>query len=113
MSAPTQPTTPGKLVSDLLVDEPDLRDIVGEFVDRLDNRIAQFREAFEQSDWNRLVTLAHQLKGAGGSYGYPDLSNLAATMERAFRTRAADQFAAWMKQLEQLTAAAHAGLREA
>jgi HPt (histidine-containing phosphotransfer) domain-containing protein len=101
---------PDRLVSDLLRDDPETRDLVEEFVEGLTGRVAQLRQAYERLDWGTLTTLAHQLKGAGGSYGYSDLSRLCATMEAAFRTHSADQFATWMSQLEQLIAAARAGL---
>jgi len=101
---------PEKIVSDLLADDPDMYDLVQEFVDGLGGRIGEFKQAYEQSDWDQLATLAHQLKGAGGSYGYPDLSSLGATMEQAFRAHSADQFAVWLDQLDHLIQAARAGL---
>ena len=113
MSASDPASTPDKLVSDLLLADPDMHDIVREFVDGLAKRVADLRQAYERLEWDRLTTLAHQLKGTGGSYGYPDVSALAATMERAFRTHSADRFATWIKQLDQLTAAARAGLPDA
>jgi HPt (histidine-containing phosphotransfer) domain-containing protein len=102
---------PDKLVSDLLVDDPDVFDLVEEFVEGLSRRLNDFRRAFEQLDWESLARLAHQLKGAGGSYGYADLSRLAKTMEDAFQAHSAGQFDEWMAQFEKLTAAARAGLR--
>jgi HPt (histidine-containing phosphotransfer) domain-containing protein len=105
-----QEGVPEKLVSQLLVDAPDLRDVVEEFIQGLGGRIEELRTAYAQLDWERLRTLAHQLKGAGGSYGYPPISQLAAQMECAFRSHCADQFNAWMRQLEELSAAARAGL---
>jgi HPt (histidine-containing phosphotransfer) domain-containing protein len=105
-----QVTTPAKLVSALLADDPDLYDIVAAFVDGLAGRITELRQAYDRLDWDQLTILAHRLKGAGGSYGYPDLSTLGATMERSFRTQSADHFSTWIKQLEELSAAACAGL---
>jgi len=102
---------PDKLVSDLLVDDPDVFDLVEGFVEGLSRRLNEFRQAFEQHDWDNLARLAHQLKGAGGSYGYADLSRLAKTMEDAFRAHSAGQFEEWMTRLEKLIAAAHAGLQ--
>jgi len=98
-------------VSNLLAEEPDLRDLVENFVNGLDDRLSRLRSACEKLDWQQLVLLTHQLKGAAGSYGYPQLSELAATMEQAVRARTADQLSDWLRQLEQLVAAAHAGLQ--
>ncbi|MFQ5805187.1 MAG: Hpt domain-containing protein [Phycisphaerae bacterium] len=105
-------TVPDKLASELLADDSEVYDLVQEFVEGLADRVAKLRQAYEQLNWDVLTTLAHQLKGASGSYGYPDLSGLAAIMEDAFRVHSADRFAIWVRQLEQLAAAARAGLQD-
>lgn len=69
------------LRSTLLATDPDLLDLVRDFVLGLDRRISDMQQARSAGDWIRLRSLAHQLKGAGGSYGYPDLSDLAAQLE--------------------------------
>ncbi len=99
-----------RLHSLLLADDPELRDIVEEFVETLDRRIDEIRQAYAQLDWAALRTLAHRLKGAGGSYGYPPLSSLAAEMEKNFAAHNAGAFQDWLRELEQLTTAAKAGL---
>lgn len=109
MSAP-QSDQPNAIISQLLIEDADLRDIVEEFVNELDDRLSEIKEAYAQLDWANLETLAHRLKGAGGSYGYPDISTVAADMETAFRQQAADQFDNWMEQLKKLTNAAKNGL---
>jgi len=98
------------LVSQLLADDPDLRDLVEEFVNELPERLQNIRVAYEALDWERLARLAHQLKGAGGSYGYPDISRLAAEMEAAFRRQDAGDFPRWMERLAGLAEAARRGL---
>jgi two-component system sensor histidine kinase/response regulator len=110
MSDPQAPSQ-GRLVSELLYEDPELHDVVEEFVAGLSGRIAELRRAYQRLDWEQLESLAHRLKGAGGSYGYPDLSRLAARMEQDFVARQADTFDARMRRLEELLAAAHAGLQ--
>jgi HPt (histidine-containing phosphotransfer) domain-containing protein len=105
-SAVTEPLT-----SALLADDPDLREIVEEFVESLHSRIQEFETAYESRDWSTLVMLAHRLKGAGGSYGYPALSALAGLMEAAFKCGSAEPYGEWMRTLRELTARARAGLR--
>jgi HPt (histidine-containing phosphotransfer) domain-containing protein len=87
-------------------------DLVEQFVEGLSGRLYELRQAAEQLDWDRLTKLAHQLKGAGGSFGYPDLSGLAASMERHFRAHSIGDLRRWMEQLERLASAARAGLRD-
>jgi HPt (histidine-containing phosphotransfer) domain-containing protein len=98
------------LVSHLLEHEPDMRDLVVEFVNELPARVDQMRVAYENLDWERLTRLAHQLKGAGGSYGYPQISGLAAEMEAQFRQHDAEDFPTWMQALTRLCEAARRGL---
>jgi HPt (histidine-containing phosphotransfer) domain-containing protein len=99
-----------RLISQLLSEDPDLRDIVEEFVQGLPHRLHELRRAFDASDWPRLTSLAHQLKGAGGSYGYPPLSELARELESASRARQTARIDDLAQQLQQLAAAAKAGL---
>jgi len=110
MSQQALKPVPDVLISDLLQDDPDMFDLVDQFLTGLGNRAAELQKAHEQLDWDNLSTLAHQLKGAGGSYGYSEISELGKTMEQAFRVHSAEHFEDWMKQFEQLINAARAGL---
>ena len=108
---PSASSSRAKLISQLLLEDMDLRDIVAEFVDGLGDRIVEMKAAYDALNWSGLATLAHKLKGAGGSYGYPDVSALARTIEESVRAQQAENFASWMAELEQLAAAARAGLQ--
>ncbi len=109
MSSTANPQT-DRLRSQLLEQEPDLRSVVEEFVVGLDARLQDMRRAFEGLDADGLATLAHRLKGAGGSYGYPDISRVCAEMEGKCRAHQIDEFEHWITQLAELSAAARAGL---
>ncbi len=112
MSFAEPSAAPDQLVSDLLRDDPEMYDLVEQFVDGLPGRLSELRRAYEQLDWDALTKLAHQLKGAGGSFGYPDVSGLAANMERNFRAHSIGSFKQWMEQLERLATAARLGLQD-
>ncbi len=112
MGSANDPSRVTRLVSQLLLEDGDLRDIVVEFVDGLADRLGELRTAHEKLDWDQLTTLAHRLKGAAGSYGYPEISHLCAEMELRFRQHEADQFAKWVAELNALVAAAKVGLAE-
>ena len=109
-SMPVSHEQPQPLVSQLLLEDADLRDVVEEFVNTLTNRVAEFKEAYRLTDWTLMQTLAHRLKGAGGSYGYPDISQLAAGMEQEFRVHSTEHLAQQLQELETLILAARAGL---
>ena len=112
MSTSANASRADRLVSQLLTDDPGLRDIVQEFVENLATRVDDLKRAHAALDWEMLTTLAHRLKGAAGSYGYPDISKLCAEMERQFQAHQADQFARWITNLADFTTAARAGLSE-
>lgn len=66
--------------------DPDLSDLVEDFVGALPQRVVKLRERFDETDWVGLATLAHQIKGAAGSYGFDQLTPYAASLEQAARS---------------------------
>jgi CheY-like chemotaxis protein len=74
----------GKIVtSTLREDDPDLQEIVRQFVRDLPDRSSAILRASQTSDTETVKRLAHQLKGAGGSYGFPGITEAAAAVEQA------------------------------
>jgi signal transduction histidine kinase/CheY-like chemotaxis protein/HPt (histidine-containing phosphotransfer) domain-containing protein len=55
------------------------------FVDTLDEKIEKMEVALDKEDMTELASLAHWLKGAGGTVGYDDLTQPAATLESCAR----------------------------
>ncbi len=69
------------LVSALMVD-PSMSDLVTQFVSRLPSRVEAMEAAMEAGDHAMLASLAHQMKGAAGSYGFPAMTESARDLER-------------------------------
>ncbi len=65
--------------------DPALRQLVGKFVKNLPTRVAALQAAQRNSDWNELANQAHQMAGAAGGYGFPELGNVAARIEAQAR----------------------------
>ena len=65
--------------------DPEMDGIVWLFVSELPQRVGSVQEALISSDWERLRTLAHQLKGAAGGYGFPQLGSAAALIDQGIR----------------------------
>ena len=70
-------------------DDADMLEIVREFVAELPQRVADLEARFAEERFEELQTLAHQLKGAGGGYGFAQVTDAAANLEQALRDRAA------------------------
>jgi HPt (histidine-containing phosphotransfer) domain-containing protein len=70
-----------------LSDDPDLGGIVAIFVEEMPDRIAAIERAFEAANWDVVQRLAHQMKGAAGSYGFDAVTPFALRLEYAARAR--------------------------
>jgi len=85
LSAPGEPapatTAPDEAIASAFRDDPAMVGVIAEFVGQLPERLAQMRQAAGAGLWDVLRRLAHQLKGAGGSYGYTCLTEAARELE--------------------------------
>ncbi len=70
------------LCSDL-ADDPDMRDLVDQFLLALVDRVVTLEQLFVAGDVGGVARLAHQLKGAAGGYGYSTISDSALLVEHA------------------------------
>lgn len=75
---------PTELYSSLGTD-PDMEELVEMFVDEMPERIAKLCGQYEAGNWSELQRLAHQLKGAAGSYGFDTITPFAARLEGSIR----------------------------
>jgi HPt (histidine-containing phosphotransfer) domain-containing protein len=69
--------------------DPEFDDLMREFLIEADSKIREITSLLEPDGSGtagareRMIYLAHQLKGAGGSYGFPSISSDAAALESA------------------------------
>lgn len=77
-----QPHSTRLLYSPLAAD-PDLSDLVEQFVAEIANRISALNGFAESADWGSVSRLAHQIKGAAGSYGFHDVTSYAMKLEHS------------------------------
>jgi HPt (histidine-containing phosphotransfer) domain-containing protein len=80
-----EPVTVDHVYYSALSADPDFADIVAMFVDEMPARVRDFQAQFACANWEELARLAHQLKGAAGSYGFDPITPLAARLEKAIR----------------------------
>ncbi len=69
------------LMSTLPLEDPEFRDIVDEFVARFQIRLAAMHKAMAAGDLIELKSLAHWLKGAGGTAGFQPLTETSFELE--------------------------------
>lgn len=66
-----------------LAADPDLGELVELFVEEMPQRIAALETHGRSRDWEQLARMAHQLRGAAGSYGFDAITPCAARLESA------------------------------
>jgi signal transduction histidine kinase/DNA-binding response OmpR family regulator len=70
-------------------EDPELLALVQLFVEDLSVDVRHMRRALDQGDLAELASVAHRLKGAAGSYGFPALTTQAAVLEQRAKEGAA------------------------
>jgi HPt (histidine-containing phosphotransfer) domain-containing protein len=70
--------------------DPDMLEIVREFAAELPARANELENTLSSGDLKALKTLAHQLKGAGGGYGFNPITDTAASLEQALKDGASE-----------------------
>ena len=94
-----------------LADDPNFTPLVEEFLAGLNDRLNEIDSAWKTEAWEKMRSAVHQLKGAGGGYGYPQLTDAAKSLEDA--AKAADTEAAGLilSRLSELRDTIEAGRR--
>jgi HPt (histidine-containing phosphotransfer) domain-containing protein len=82
--------------------DPELSELLALFVSDLQDRINMMRKHFESENWAGLQRVAHQLKGAGGSYGFNPITVGAVSLEHAIKAGEPKEFI--RKLMEELIA---------
>ena len=72
---------PDKNYRSSLADDPLVGPLVAGFVKNLPLRLASLQSAQARSDWREVAQHAHQMSGAAGGYGFPEISRIAARLE--------------------------------
>ena len=64
-----------------LANDADMLELIEYFVTELENRCRSLEAAFQGGNVVEIRTLAHQLKGAAGGYGFPGITDIAGELE--------------------------------
>lgn len=73
----------------VVVCDADLDDIIPEYLESKREECVQLRELAEQGNFEGIRSIAHGMKGSGGCYGFPVISEIGTEMEIA--AKAANQ----------------------
>lgn len=65
------------VISNLYEDDPELLSILGKYILDLKSVTQEIQKVFDAKDWEGLKAHMHKVKGTGGAFGYPELSDIA------------------------------------
>ena len=88
------------LTSKLIEEDPEYKEVVIKFVNSLPGKIEEIFFAYDSQDWQALSTILHDLKGLGGGFGYPEVTELAARMEFEVKKGGYDELAGSLVELK-------------
>ena len=66
--------------------------LVKQFLESLRLEVATMDALIEHQDWAKLQNMFHNIKGRGGSFGFPELTHLAADLEGLLKNQKYDEF---------------------
>ena len=78
---------------------PEVEELVPEYLAERKREVAIFHKLMAQSDFERIRILAHNMKGNGRSFGFPELTVIGAAMERSAREASASALAGQLLEL--------------
>jgi HPt (histidine-containing phosphotransfer) domain-containing protein len=68
--------------------DPDMQELIHEFISRLPARAERLLELLRDRDIEQLRQMVHQLKGAGGGYGFAEITHRATDAEKTIKAGA-------------------------
>jgi len=92
---------PAETLRSSLADDPDMAEAIDEFVETLPSRVAAVEKLLSEQNLPELRRVVHQIKGAGGGYGFDGITKVAAEAERKLQQN--DDLAAIQADLASLT----------
>lgn len=72
----------GEPVVSLFATDTEMKELLAEFTTGLTDTCARIQNALAAGEVDQIRRIGHQLKGAGGGYGFPTLTDAGAKVER-------------------------------
>lgn len=91
-------------------DDPEMMALVHAFVANFGNSCIELTNAVAQQRHDEVKRIAHQIKGAGGGYGYQDITIVASALEVAAEAGVVEDIARHAEELNYLHQRALLGL---
>lgn len=78
-------------MSEQILIEPELWDLIPDYLERRHCDVDTLREALERRDYGALHEIGHKLRGSGASYGFAEISRIGRALEQAAEAQQDDR----------------------
>ncbi len=65
-------------------------------------KLKALEDALRDADWDEVSAIAHKIRGTAKSFGYPEVSNVAADLENSSEYKSLEHSAALVKKISDL-----------
>ena len=103
---------PAFITSDILLNEPQIIDLVDAFLERIPEIMSVINQALTEKDWEEIAEQIHQMKGIGGAFGYSIITKISEKIEFALTANETDQIKLLIDDLNAVCNQAIAGKDE-
>ena len=80
--------------------DADLQDLVPQFVENRKKDIMSLQKLVQEQDLEGIAQLSHKIKGAAAGYGFNELSEIAAQMEKASKGGESSKLESLVQKME-------------
>ncbi len=80
--------------------DADLQDLIPQFTENRKKDILTLEELIAKNDLPAIAALTHKIKGAASSYGFMQLSEIAAQMEKLSKNNESSQLAGLVQEMK-------------
>ena len=88
------------------------QDMIGSVFTETDRLLAELDEAFSESEWERLLARAHELKGMSANFGLTQIAEIAGGIEKALRYEEDCDLAGELSALHEANTATRAAVQD-
>lgn len=71
--------------------DPDIEDLIPGFLENRKNDVKTIEDSLRREDYETIQRMGHSMKGAGGGYGFDEITDIGARIEMAAREKNSDE----------------------
>lgn len=95
--------------SELLHNDSVVKDLLSDFINELSKMLIHIKMSFINENWSDMSSTIHDLKGMGGGFGYPQLSELSEKIEIELKNKNYKNIQALLSELDIMCQRIHIG----